>query len=127
MKKPNQKHKDIVKNLSIPTPPPEVLEYLKSIYMPVEFLDIMLPVLFGQAKQYPLNNWLEPDGQTMSKRVNYGCIATHTADAYNNIRDTESCMDSQLPAAWRLMADYVRIKRGIRHSEDYIPLVVEGD
>lgn len=111
--------REIVKTLKIPTPPPEVVNYLNSIHFPIGFLDISFPVLYGQAKAYEMDNWKRPNGATMAKRVNYGAIFTHTGDAYNNIKDWESGMDSRLPAAWRLMADYHRdVYLNVCHEDD---------
>ena len=83
-----------------------------------EFIDILIPPTYGQCK-YGRTNYMEPNGSTMSHKDNFASIFRHTAKACAGIKlDKESGIDNRLMAAWRLMASYMRDKKGIIHIND---------
>ena len=84
-----------------------------------EFYDIILPLVLGAKKGYEKDNWLKPDGIGASHKDNFGSIFRHVSEAsvgMDKVHDAD--IDPRLCAACRLMMDYVRDKRGIKHIED---------
>lgn len=89
----------------------------KDIEMPTEWLDV-LKVDGGNGK-HPKGSWLQPDGPTMSHKDNHSAMFRHLSESYcNNRIDSGTQLDHLLSVAFRALAAYTRIKRGIKHADD---------
>lgn len=90
-----------------------------------EFFDHIDP-LYNSAKtgKYPVSNWMEPAGKCIDVKSNYASVGRHVAHAHTRqLIDKDSGLYHQQHGACRLMMDYVRLVRGIKHPDDPI----EGD
>ena len=93
------------------------IEYLK---LPEE-LDDFKQVLVQAARsgKYASNNWLTPDGGKQDKKHQYDSIMHHIlAHLRGEKLDFDSKLDHRLHAACRLLMDYTRSKRNLKHPND---------
>lgn len=94
-----------------------------------EFLDELLVIENGAKKHIAppgtRANWLQPEGSTVSHKDMHDRIFHHISRSFANYErnDYESGLDHLLHAICRAKMMYVRIKRGLKHSDD----VHEGD
>lgn len=87
------------------------------LIVPKEWLDV-LKVDGGNGK-HRKGSWLKPDGPTMSHKDNHSAIMRHTADSFAHNRiDKGTQLDHLLSVAFRALAEYTRIQRGIKHPMD---------
>lgn len=91
---------------------PDELDHFKAIL-----------VQAAQSGKYDPDNWLEPDGKKQDKKSQYDSIMHHIlAHVRGEQLDKESGLDHRLHATVRLMMDYTRDKRGIKHPIDRLGL-----
>lgn len=94
--------------------------YIEGLEYPPELID-HLKILLNSAKsgKYEPNNWLQPDGKGCGHKSMYASIHRHVSFASVGVKlDKDSGMDHRLHAAIRLMMDYTRYRKGIKHPED---------
>ncbi len=87
-----------------------------------EMLDF-IQVLIDGALKYEDENWLKPEGSTMSHRANCDSSFHHLAKKYaGEVEDSDSCLDHDLHIACRALMSYTRKKRKIYSEKDVFTL-----
>jgi hypothetical protein len=73
----------------------------------------------GNGKHTP-GSWIEPEGRSMGFKDTHSSMFRHLALSFSGQRiDKEANLDHLLLVAFRSLALYTRLKRGIKHSKDY--------
>lgn len=86
----------------------------------LEFLDVfnIIPKN-GQKFKYPLNNWQQVDGHSISEKDNAASIFRHHAKRTAGLlKDEESGYHHDLHVAIRALMRYYRDIHGIKHIDD---------
>lgn len=85
--------------------------------LPTEWLDV-LKIDGGNGKHEP-GSWAKPDGATMSHKYTHNSMFHHLAESYcHNRIDEGTQLDHLLSIAFRALALYTRLQRGIKHPDD---------
>lgn len=83
----------------------------------LDYVDILAKA--AESGKYSMDNWLQPNGKTCAHKEIYGSIFRHVGESYSYIKkDRDSGQDPRLHAMCRLMMDYIRDKRGLKHEQD---------
>lgn len=91
------------------------LEVLAEFPEMLDFLDV---IEYG-APKHGYDNWLKPDGKTMSYTTNFNSMSHHLADYYcHNLIDKDSGLHPLLHLQCRAAMGYVRHARMIIHADD---------
>jgi hypothetical protein len=96
----------------------------KAYDLPVEALTPemfdFLRIVSNGAKKYAMNNWLDPDGHSVSHEDMYNKMFRHLARGFANFEllDNESKEHHLLHVMCRAAMMYTRDVRNIRHSND---------
>lgn len=90
-----------------------VLRYPEMIVAIAEVLD------HGVQKGYPDENWLKPDGKTMSRKANFDSKNHHAASHFaGQSIDKDSRLLHLKHEGTRALMEVVRVERGIVHPDD---------
>lgn len=85
--------------------------------IPEEWLDVL--TVDGGNGKHPRGSWLEPSGSTMSHKDTHSSMFRHLAESYcHNRIDDDTQLDHLLSIAFRALALYTRLQRGIIHPDD---------
>lgn len=95
-------------------------EKLQSVLRYPEMIEAIADILDAGVKQgYPDENWLKPDGSTMSRKANYASKTRHSALHFSGqMTDTKSGMYHLAHDGTRSLMELTRIKRGIEHPDN---------
>lgn len=94
-------------------------EKLRSVLRYPEMIEAIADVLdYGVQKGYPDENWLQPEGKTMSKKANFDSMNHHGALHFAGILIDESGLYHLAHKMTRAGMELTRIKRGIIHIDD---------
>lgn len=98
---------------------------LKSVLRYPEMIEAIADVLdYGVEKGYPDENWLLPDGKTMSRKANFDSMSHHNALYFSNAGLDESGLDHRAHLGTRALMGLTRTKRGIVHPDDQIKVTL---
>lgn len=94
-------------------------EKLQSVLRYPEMIEAIADVLeYGVQKGYPDENWLKPDGKTMSKKSNFDSKSHHSAHHFSGQLLDESGLYHLAHEGTRSLMELTRLKRGIHHPDD---------
>lgn len=90
-----------------------------SDYFEMAFKDVVLPLVIGAEKGYPLDNWKQPNGIGSSHKENCASMFRHLAEhsvGQDKVHDAD--IDPLLCVACRALMAYYRKTHGIINDKD---------